>query len=79
VVLLGSAGLLIGRDSKTHKLLRHYGRSHLLAIAPTRSGKGIGTGGYLQGGYPEAMLHGNLGLSRPGNYMLRRGAGAAAE
>lgn len=36
-------GLLIGRDAKTRKLLHYSGRSHLLTIAPTRSGKGVGT------------------------------------
>ena len=36
-------GLLIGRDVKTGKLLRYVGAAHLLTIAPTRSGKGVGT------------------------------------
>nr|WP_276592015.1 type IV secretory system conjugative DNA transfer family protein [Sphingomonas sp. GC_Shp_2] len=36
-------GLLIGRDRKTGKLLRYPGPAHLLTIAPTRSGKGVGT------------------------------------
>ncbi|MGR4847138.1 type IV secretory system conjugative DNA transfer family protein [Rhizobium sp. LARHSG275] len=38
-----SSGLLIGRDSKTGKLLRYDGPSHLLTMAPTRTGKGVGT------------------------------------
>ncbi|NKL59733.1 type IV secretory system conjugative DNA transfer family protein [Rhizobium leguminosarum] len=37
------SGLLIGRDSKTGKLLRYDGPSHLLTMAPTRTGKGVGT------------------------------------
>ena len=36
-------GLLIGRDAKTGKLLRYAGPAHLLTMAPTRSGKGVGT------------------------------------
>jgi type IV secretion system protein VirD4 len=36
-------GLLIGRDSKTKKLLRYDGPAHLLTMAPTRTGKGVGT------------------------------------
>lgn len=36
-------GLLIGRDMKTRKLLRYDGPAHLLTMAPTRSGKGVGT------------------------------------
>jgi type IV secretion system protein VirD4 len=39
----GRDGLLIGRDAKTRKLLRYSGPAHLLTIAPTRSGKGVGT------------------------------------
>jgi type IV secretion system protein VirD4 len=38
-----SGGLLVGRDVKTGKLLRYAGPAHLLTIAPTRSGKGVGT------------------------------------
>jgi len=41
--LTGNAGLLIGRDRKSGKLLRYSGPAHLLTIAPTRSGKGVGT------------------------------------
>lgn len=42
--LVGSPdGLLIGRDSKTGKPLRYDGPAHLLTIAPTRTGKGVGT------------------------------------
>lgn len=36
-------GLLIGRDRKSGKLLRYADSSHLLTIAPTRTGKGVGT------------------------------------
>lgn len=36
-------GLLIGRDPKTARLLRYDGTAHLLTIAPTRTGKGVGT------------------------------------
>ena len=38
-----SPGLLIGRDSKTGKLMRYDGPAHLLTMAPTRTGKGVGT------------------------------------
>jgi len=41
--LAGSEGLLIGRDPGTGRLLRYAGPSHLLTIAPTRTGKGVGT------------------------------------
>ncbi|WP_028747508.1 type IV secretory system conjugative DNA transfer family protein [Rhizobium mesoamericanum] len=37
------SGLLIGRDLRTGKLLRYDGAAHLLTMAPTRSGKGVGT------------------------------------
>jgi type IV secretion system protein VirD4 len=40
---MASAGPLIGRDGKTKKLLRYDGASHLLTMAPTRTGKGVGT------------------------------------
>ena len=36
-------GLLIGRDPVTDRLLRYDGPAHLLTIAPTRTGKGVGT------------------------------------
>ncbi len=36
-------GLLIGRDPVTTKLLRYDGPAHLLTMAPTRTGKGVGT------------------------------------
>lgn len=36
-------GLLIGRDPKTAKLLRYDGPAHLMTIAPTRTGNGVGT------------------------------------
>jgi len=39
----GDSGLLIGRDRKTGKPLRYPGPAHLLTIAPTRTGKGVGT------------------------------------
>ncbi|NKW82732.1 type IV secretory system conjugative DNA transfer family protein [Ochrobactrum pecoris] len=36
-------GLLIGRDPKSSKLMRYEGPAHLMTIAPTRTGKGVGT------------------------------------
>lgn len=36
-------GLLIGRDADTGRLLRYDGPAHLLTLAPTRTGKGVGT------------------------------------
>ncbi|MGE4482424.1 type IV secretory system conjugative DNA transfer family protein [Acidocella sp.] len=36
-------GLLLGRDLNSGKLLRYAGPAHLLTMAPTRSGKGVGT------------------------------------
>ena len=36
-------GLLIGRDAETGRLLRYDGPAHLLTLAPTRAGKGVGT------------------------------------
>ena len=36
-------GLLVGRDLKTGRPLRYDGPAHLLTMAPTRSGKGVGT------------------------------------
>ncbi|MGA1831537.1 type IV secretory system conjugative DNA transfer family protein [Rhizobium wenxiniae] len=41
--LTGSDGLLIGRDLQTGELLRYNGPAHLLTMAPTRTGKGVGT------------------------------------
>ena len=38
-----AGGLLIGRDRKTGRPLRYDGPAHLLTMAPTRSGKGVGT------------------------------------
>ena len=38
-----AGGVLIGRDPKSHKMLRYDGPAHLLTIAPTRTGKGVGT------------------------------------
>lgn len=35
-------GLLLGRDLNTGKLLRYTGLAHLLTMAPTRTGKGVG-------------------------------------
>lgn len=37
------SGLLIGRTLKSKKLLHYDGPAHLLTIAPTRTGKGVGT------------------------------------
>ena len=37
------SGLLIGRDLKTGRLMRYDGPAHLLTMAPTRTGKGVGT------------------------------------
>ena len=37
------AGLLLGRDIESGKLLRYAGPSNLLTMAPTRTGKGVGT------------------------------------
>jgi type IV secretion system protein VirD4 len=39
----GGDGLLIGRDLDTGKLLRYDGPAHLMTLAPTRAGKGVGT------------------------------------
>ena len=39
----GDDGLLIGRDLDTGKILRYDGPAHLLTLAPTRAGKGVGT------------------------------------
>ena len=36
-------GLLIGRDADSGRLLRYDGPAHLLTLAPTRAGKGVGT------------------------------------
>lgn len=36
-------GLLIGRNSHTGRLLRYDGPAHLITLAPTRAGKGVGT------------------------------------
>lgn len=36
-------GLLVGRDLDTGRLLRYDGPAHLLTLAPTRAGKGVGT------------------------------------
>jgi type IV secretion system protein VirD4 len=36
-------GLLIGRDPESGALLRYAGPAHLLTMAPTRTGKGVGT------------------------------------
>ncbi|WP_375403742.1 type IV secretory system conjugative DNA transfer family protein, partial [uncultured Sphingomonas sp.] len=41
--LEGSGDLVIGRSGKSGKLLRYDGPAHLLTMAPTRSGKGVGT------------------------------------
>jgi type IV secretion system protein VirD4 len=39
----GDSGLLIGRDPQSGDLLRYDGPAHLLTMAPTRTGKGVGT------------------------------------
>jgi type IV secretion system protein VirD4 len=40
---LGGGGLIVGRENrKGGQLLRYAGQAHLLTIAPTRSGKGVG-------------------------------------
>jgi len=40
---LGGPGLIVGRENrKNGRLLRYGGQAHLLTIAPTRSGKGVG-------------------------------------
>lgn len=39
----GTNGLLIGRDLQSKRLLRYDGPTQLLTMAPTRSGKGVGT------------------------------------
>ncbi|PIO96388.1 type IV secretory system conjugative DNA transfer family protein [Pleomorphomonas carboxyditropha] len=39
----GAGGLIVGRDPRTNKLLRYDGSAHLLTMAPTRTGKGVGT------------------------------------
>ncbi|WP_341369201.1 type IV secretory system conjugative DNA transfer family protein [Yoonia sp. BS5-3] len=36
-------GLLIGADCETGRFLRYDGKAHLMTLAPTRSGKGVGT------------------------------------
>lgn len=36
-------GLLIGRANNSGRLLRYSGPAHLFTMAPTRSGKGVGT------------------------------------
>lgn len=36
-------GLLVGREGPGGKLMRYDGPAHLLTMAPTRSGKGVGT------------------------------------
>ena len=41
--LARSGDLLIGRAKESGKLLRYDGPAHLLTMAPTRSGKGVGT------------------------------------
>ena len=39
----GGDGLLIGRNPGTGRLLRYDGPAHLITLAPTRAGKGVGT------------------------------------
>ena len=43
VKLESSGDLVIGRSGRNNKLLRYDGPAHLLTMAPTRSGKGVGT------------------------------------
>ena len=43
VLTRADSGLLIGRDPKSKRLLRYDGPAHLLTMAPTRTGKGVGT------------------------------------
>lgn len=41
--LVTNQGLIVGRENRRNgRLLRHNGPGHLLTIAPTRSGKGVG-------------------------------------
>lgn len=40
--LARDTGLIVGREPRGGKLLRYDGPAHLLTIAPTRSGKGVG-------------------------------------
>ena len=41
--LVGDAGLIVGREANgRRRLLRYGGPAHLLTVAPTRSGKGVG-------------------------------------
>jgi len=39
----GGDGVRIGRNSHTGQLLRYDGPAHLITLAPTRAGKGVGT------------------------------------
>lgn len=39
----GNTGLLVGRDAKSGRPIRYDGPAHLLTMAPTRTGKGVGT------------------------------------
>ncbi|MEJ6399548.1 type IV secretory system conjugative DNA transfer family protein [Yoonia sp. 208BN28-4] len=41
--LQGGDGLLIGRNPGTGRRLRYDGLAHLITLAPTRAGKGVGT------------------------------------
>ncbi|WP_394403130.1 type IV secretory system conjugative DNA transfer family protein [Sulfitobacter sp. 1A15299] len=41
--LQGADGLLIGRNPHTGRLLLYDGPAHLITLAPTRAGKGVGT------------------------------------
>ena len=41
--LEGTDGLLIGRNPHTGRVLRYDGPAHLITLAPTRAGKGVGT------------------------------------
>lgn len=41
--LQGTEGLLIGRNPHNGRLLQYDGPAHLITLAPTRAGKGVGT------------------------------------
>src|SRR5699024_6159886 len=41
--LVADTGLIVGRHRESGRLLRYNGNRHLMTIAPTRSGKGVGS------------------------------------
>ena len=66
----GTGDLLVGRAEKSGRLLRQDGPAHLVTIAPTRSGKGVGTIlPNLLTARSRHRLHRSQGRERP-----RRGA-----